>query len=96
MLQKPYIPYDSERIKKILKCVGKTIADIISIIGKKVSSIDSIDEKSSVSDVDNLIEIFETYKEETRKKQVRLKSQFMQRYLPLQKNLRFFLTIGKH
>ncbi|RRK32686.1 hypothetical protein EBB54_15960 [Schaedlerella arabinosiphila] len=68
MLQKPYIPYDSERIKKILKCVGKTIADIISIIGKKVSSIDSIDEKSSVSDVDNLIEIFETYKEETRKK----------------------------
>lgn len=96
MLQKPYIPFDSERIKKVLKFVGKTIADIISIIGKKVSSIDSIDEKSSVSDVDNLIEIFETYKEETRKKQVRLKSQFMQRYLPLQKNLRFFLTIGKH
>lgn len=68
MLQEPYIPYDSERIEKILKVVGKTIADIISIIGKKVSSTDSIDEKSSVSDVDNLIEIFETYKEEIRKK----------------------------
>lgn len=67
MLQEPYIPYNSERIEKILKAVGKTIADIISIIGKKVSSTDSIDEKSSVSDVDNLIEIFETYKEEIRK-----------------------------
>ena len=40
----------------------------ISQLSKKVSSAKPVDEKSSVSEIDNVIEMFEAYKEEIRGK----------------------------
>lgn len=50
----------------ILGKVAKFVIGAISQLSKKVSSAKPVDEKSSVSEIDNVIEMFEAYKEEIR------------------------------
>lgn len=58
----------SKFIDVLLKGAGKVISDVIFGLAKKVSETEPVDEKSSVSDIDNVIDIFEIYKSDIRKK----------------------------
>lgn len=55
-------------LPEILGKAAKFVIGAISQLSKKVSSAKPVDEKSSVSEIDNVIEMFEAYKEEIRGK----------------------------
>ena len=50
----------------VLGKIAKFVIGAISELSKRVSSTKPVDEKSSASDIDNVIEMFEAYKEEVR------------------------------
>lgn len=77
-------------IDLMLKGVGKVIDDIISVFAKKASEVEPVDEKSSVSDIDSVVEIFEVYKEDVRKRSYNIEKSIYDEVFYYMEELRIF------
>lgn len=77
-------------IDLMLKGAGKVIDDIISVFAKKASEVEPVDEKSSVSDIDSVVEIFEVYKEDVRKRSYNIEKSIYDEVFYYMEELRIF------